>query len=147
MANSVTARFNDDCKVFVSMSDDTTVEKAVIIDAEGNETDIGGGGGSSDFSTGQLTIINSLTSTADISMGFFTAITFGQYDLVRLAYKDLEPNSTSVVSNALTYKGYISVMPDSADYSISGEGVIDLSDEYDIYLVPEHGTITVVYQP
>lgn len=49
MANSVTARFNDDCKVFVSMSDDTTVEKAVIIDAEGNETDIGGGGGESDF--------------------------------------------------------------------------------------------------
>lgn len=56
MANSVTARFNDDCKVFVSMSDDTTVEKAVIIDAEGNETDIGGGGGSSDFSTAEVTI-------------------------------------------------------------------------------------------
>lgn len=55
MANSVTARFNDDCKVFVSMSDDTTVEKAVIIDAEGNETDIGGGG-SSDFSTAEVTI-------------------------------------------------------------------------------------------
>lgn len=56
MANSVTARFNDDCKVFVSMSDDTTVEKAVIIDAEGNETDIGGGGGSSDFSIAQVTV-------------------------------------------------------------------------------------------
>lgn len=56
MANSVTARFNDDCKVFVSMSDDTTVEKAVIIDAEGNETDIGGGGGESDFSTATVTV-------------------------------------------------------------------------------------------
>lgn len=56
MANSVTARFNDDCKVFVSMSDDTTVEKAVIIDADGNETDIGGGGGESDFSTATVTV-------------------------------------------------------------------------------------------
>lgn len=55
MANSVTARFNDDCKVFVSMSDDTTVEKAVIIDAEGNETDIGGGGGGSNTATVQVT--------------------------------------------------------------------------------------------
>lgn len=55
---SVTARFNDDCKVFVSMSDDTTVEKAVIIDAEGNETDIGGGGGSSDFSTAEVKFLN-----------------------------------------------------------------------------------------
>lgn len=58
MANSITARFNDDCKVFVSMSDDTTVEKAVIIDADGNETDIGGGGGESDFSTAEVTFIN-----------------------------------------------------------------------------------------
>ncbi len=145
MANSVTARFNDDCKVFVSMSDDTTVEKAVIIDAEGNETDIGGGG-SSDFSTGQLTIINSLSSTADISIGYFTVITFGQYDLVRTAYKDLEPNTSRVIANALTYKGYISVMPED-NYTITGEGVINIYDEYDIYLVPEHGTITVVYQP
>lgn len=63
MANSVTARFNDDCKVFVSMSDDTTVEKAVIIDAEGNETDIGGGGGSSDFSTATVVFINNSSNT------------------------------------------------------------------------------------
>lgn len=56
MANSVTARFNDDCKVFVSMSDDTTVEKAVIIDAEGNETDIGGGG-ESDFTKAKVSLL------------------------------------------------------------------------------------------
>lgn len=56
MANSVIARFNDDCKVFVSMSDDTTVDKAVIIDADGKETDIGSGGGSSDITMATVTL-------------------------------------------------------------------------------------------
>lgn len=61
MANSVTARFNDNCKVHVAMSDDTTVTKAVIIDADGNETDIGGGG-ESDFIKANVVITNSSQS-------------------------------------------------------------------------------------
>ena len=56
MANSIKARFNNNCKVEVAMSDDTTVTKAVIIDADGVETEIGGGG-SSDFSTAEVTIV------------------------------------------------------------------------------------------
>lgn len=61
MANSITARFNDNCKVHVAMSDDTTVTKAVIIDADGTETDIGGGG-TSDFSTAKVTVVNNVDS-------------------------------------------------------------------------------------
>lgn len=81
MANSVTARFNDDCKVFVSMSDDTTVEKAVIIDAEGNETDIGGGG--SNFAT--VKINYTLPEGASID-----SLQFNSGSAVNLDYGNIE---------------------------------------------------------
>ncbi len=102
MANSVTARFNDNCKVFVSMSDDTTVEKAVIIDADGNETDIGGGGGSSDFSTAQITFINHTTKYPSI----YGSSTVSEVDDFTGTYPAMvpEPNTTSTY-NLVLYKG------------------------------------------
>ena len=73
MANSVTARFNDDCKVLVAMSDDTTVSKAVIIDAEGNETDIGGGGSSDLNNPINLELIDGTGNYADLLITKLTA--------------------------------------------------------------------------
>jgi len=55
--NSGLLEFKDDQKVLIALDDATSeVKKAVIIDADGTETDIAGGGGSSDFSTAQVTV-------------------------------------------------------------------------------------------
>lgn len=95
MANSVTARFNDDCKVFVSMSDDTTVEKAVIIDAEGNETDIGGGGGESDFQKVNVILKVNEGNTANFRIIFANPET----DDVNGVYVTTEDNVRYISSN------------------------------------------------
>lgn len=99
--NSGLLEFKDDQKVLIALDDATSeVKKAVIIDADGTETDIAGGGGdvtvealsvtengiyseagkayspvtvnvaggSSDFSTAQVTIVNNTTTDVDIYM-------------------------------------------------------------------------------
>lgn len=143
MANSVTARFNDDCKVLVAMSDDTTVSKAVIIDAEGNETDIGGGGGSSDFTTAKVTFIcnveevglsMSMTSEAEppytpnASSNYNTGLYKNdEIDISAILYKGLclgEITSNSTLAVAVT--GDIEVFSNSALY-IRGAGTVTIN--------------------
>lgn len=144
MANSVTARFNDDCKVFVSMSDDTTVEKAVIIDADGNETDIGGGGGgSSDFTTAEVTVINN--SSDNIQLENFAFVYTDHDDDPIASLLVVNANSTLIV-NAVFYKNNPSsgVLHnyDSGDYSLNFSGNIeDDGDGY--FIINSAGTITV----
>lgn len=118
MANSVTARFNDDCKVFVSMSDDTTVEKAVIIDAEGNETDIGGGGGESDFSTAEVTISNTGGST-DFDQYVIPVVDNDSIMLARAMQSDNERKLTAVL-----YKGSL-IIYTGGDVVVSGDAQYD----------------------
>ena len=53
-------KFTDEIKAEIDLAADRTVEKAVLIDGDGVETPICGGGGSSDFSTANVTVVNSL---------------------------------------------------------------------------------------
>lgn len=135
MANSVTARFNDNCKVHVAMSNDTTVTKAVIIDADGNETDIGGGGGESDFSTAKVSVEN---NTEALINGMFVAL----YDT---PFSAVVPENTlpsmSRNYNVPLYKGVCSwsFMVDT----ISVSGNIEWDSENRIALIKGDGTITV----
>lgn len=126
MANSVTARFNDGCKVFVSMSDDTTVEKAVIIDAEGNETDIGGGGGSveKEYNIG----INN--TCGDIVIAVYSFLSKNQ---TYVYSKAIEDSTTSTGKyKTVTDSFIISFMPDDStlfNVSINNENGEEVTSE------------------
>lgn len=54
-------RFTDEIKAEIDLAADGAVEKAVIIDGDGVETPIGGGG-TSDFTTAEVTIKNNTGS-------------------------------------------------------------------------------------
>ena len=120
MANSVTARFNDDCKVFVSMSDDTTVEKAVIIDAEGNETDIGGG--ESDFSTA---IVKFIGGTVDNDKSTIISCIDVYDEILESIPVALQTGVTSTF-NLVLYKGkqILGFAPEAIE-SYTGSVIID----------------------
>ena len=60
-------RFTDGIKAEIDLTADGTVEKAVIIDGDGDETPIGGGG-SSDFTTAEVTITNNTESDIEIAL-------------------------------------------------------------------------------
>lgn len=60
-------RFTDEIKAEINLAADGTVEKAVIIDGDGAETPIGGGG-SSDFTTAEVTITNNTGSDIEIAL-------------------------------------------------------------------------------
>lgn len=60
-------KFTDEIKAGIDLAADGTVEKAVIIDGDGTETPIGGGG-SSDFTTAEVTITNNTESDIRIAL-------------------------------------------------------------------------------
>ena len=60
-------RFTDGIKAEIDLTADGTVEKAVIIDGDGDETPIGGGG-SSDFTTAEVTITNNTESDIQLAL-------------------------------------------------------------------------------
>lgn len=60
-------KFTDEIKAEIDLAADGTVEKAVIIDGEGAETPIGGGG-NSDFTTAEVTITNNTESDIRIAL-------------------------------------------------------------------------------
>ena len=133
MANSVTARFNDDCKVFVSMSDDTTVEKAVIIDAEGNETDIAGGGGESDFSTATVTYTTNqmtplfLNHIDDNINGINpTMRSDGEYSVILYKQKAIGVWISGFEGLTVETTGNITVDSDQGIFTITGDGTISI---------------------
>lgn len=137
MANSVTARFNDDCKVFVSMSDDTTVEKAVIIDAEGNETDIGGGGGSSDFSTAEVEIVN--TCHANRTLNAIAVLDVMGEEAMGSSIPLF--SNQSLTCKAVLFKGMQRFFaPDNTSTSVTGD--ISYDDENKSVTITGAGTIT-----
>lgn len=136
MANSVTARFNDDCKVFVSMSDDTTVEKAVIIDAEGNETDIGGGGGSSDFSVAEVTVFNQ----TGVPLSFIACLALeedGEY-FTNASETVMSESALSVIM----YKGTAYGSADGVVESAATTGDVSYNDG--VITITGNGTITFI---
>lgn len=137
MANSVTARFNDDCKVFVSMSDDTTVEKAVIIDAEGNETDIGGGGGESDFSTAIVKINNTSLNDCVIQIACIAL------DAITTYYSS--PRSSSFDLEVILYKGSSGF--DTPDGFTISEVTGDIEVDEGYVIISGDGTITIEIPP
>lgn len=55
-------KFTDEIKAEIDLAADGTVEKAVVIDGDGTETPIGGGGGSGDFTMAKVTLVNSADS-------------------------------------------------------------------------------------
>ena len=60
-------RFTDGIKAEIDLTADGTVEKAVIIDGDGDETPIGGGG-SSDFTTAEVTITNNTDNHIELAL-------------------------------------------------------------------------------
>lgn len=141
MANSVTARFNDGCKVFVSMSDDTTVEKAVIIDAEGNETDIGGGGGSSDFSTAEVTIEGYL----DGDIIYLAKAIDETEDDETFSWLDTLITSTGTI-NAVLYKGQaVGYAPTTQAGRVTVSGNVQYDSKAKSFFITGSGTITIAH--
>ena len=165
MANSVTARFNDDCKVHVAMSDDTTVTKAVIIDAEGNETDIGGGGGESDFSTAEVTMkLPADLSAATLDIQLTDPLTENSNGVVvieenNIRYITTDAQTVELAKPSLTeetrvvylYKNnpvYIKwpLAQSTADYTITGAGeAVGINiDDNTIYAVKVTGNCAII---
>lgn len=64
-------KFTDEIKAGIDLAADGTVEKAVIIDGDGDETPIGGGG-SSDFTTAEVTITNNSESNIELALPVVT---------------------------------------------------------------------------
>ena len=64
-------RFTDGIKAEIDLTADGAVEKAVIIDGDGDETPIGGGG-SSDFTTAEVTITNNTESNIELALPVVT---------------------------------------------------------------------------
>lgn len=59
-------KFTDEIKAEINLAADGTVEKAVVIDGDGTETPIGGG--SSDFSTAEVTITNNTENSIELTI-------------------------------------------------------------------------------
>lgn len=76
-------RFTDEIKAEINLAADGAVEKAVIIDGDGVETPIGGGG-TSDFTTAEVTITNNTESDIRIAipaLGGHGDLMFGTIDI------------------------------------------------------------------
>lgn len=76
-------RFTDEIKAEIDLAADGTVEKAVVIDGDGVETPIGGGG-ASDFTTAEVTITNNIGSDIEIALpciGGHGDLMFGNFSI------------------------------------------------------------------
>lgn len=158
MANSVKARFNDNCKIEVAMSDDTTVTKAVIIDADGVETNIGGGGGG-DFSQifpVEAHVIINASSLPDFEAQLceFSSETVGVHDYGEEGYQVANPTyGLSVQTGENKYVLFttqdfgIELEPNFTnwDISVSGDATIDEEEGYKWITITGDCTITAEF--
>ena len=94
-------RFTDGIKAEIDLTADGTVEKAVIIDGNGDETPIGGGG-SSDFTTAEVTITNNTESVIRIALP-----SIGGHGNFIVGSIEVAANSTKPPVLIVLYKGKV----------------------------------------
>ena len=110
-------KFTDEIKAEIDLAADGTVEKAVLIDGDGTETPIGGGGGG-DFSTAQVTVVNTNTGSARSLKG---ANTVDNGEDTGSAGSMGIPTSTTETFSAILYKGVALInRGDATIVSVSG---------------------------
>lgn len=128
-------RFTDEIKAEINLAADGTVEKAVIIDGDGAETPIGGGG-SSDFTTAEVTITNNTGSDIRIAIPSVIDDRMAFLGAINLVF----PNDSRSLIVAL-YKGKAlgDVIIDNVPSAVCTGGVIINDDRITI---TGNGTIT-----
>lgn len=112
-------KFTDEIKAEIDLAADGTVEKAVLIDGDGVETPIGGGG-SSDFSMAEVTLVNSADSNRAVLIPVcyeptppFNPDAFVE-SFVQMAVND------TLILNVPLYKGHCSIVNGSSEDRLQG---------------------------
>ena len=129
-------RFTDEIKAEINLAADGAVEKAVIIDGDGDETPIGGGG-SSDFTTAEVTITNNTGSDIRLAL---PVVRDGRITFLAATILSV-PNSPDSIIVAL-YKGEATgrVITDNVPSAVC-TGEASMSSNNDIS-IKGNGTIT-----
>lgn len=115
-------RFTDEIKAEIDLAADGTVEKAVIIDGDGVETPIGGGG-SSDFTTAEVTLVNSGDTSKAVMVPVLSEarLPFEPNATIRGALTSMA-NETTVI-NVPLYKGHCLIKTGTPGDLIDGQTV------------------------
>lgn len=129
-------RFTDEIMAEIDLTADGTVEKAVIIDGDGNETPIGGGG-SSDFTTAEVKVINNTESIHEFSC--VNIYTEGSTNI--LVMNAGVGKNTEKTITAVLYKGEGELLLQSLGASMTATGDIEISG--DDAIISGDGTITL----
>ena len=129
-------RFTDGIKAEIDLTADGAVEKAVIIDGDGDETPIGGGG-SSDFTTAEVTITNN-TSNQLIFAVPYIALYDEDEVLYSLAYF---PANKTIALNIVLYKGSVRMVLNSGNPP-SATCTGDIRGKGTAFNISGNGTIT-----
>lgn len=130
-------RFTDEIKAEIDLAADGTVEKAVVIDGEGAETPIGGGG-SSDFTTAEVTITNNTGNSIELTI---PTVEDGSNQSFLNAYANIHSNESYSCIVAL-YKGKTQcfALNENLPVPVCTGGVEDGGHGY--YFITGNGTIT-----
>ena len=129
-------RFTDGIKAEINLAADGTVEKAVIIDGDGDETPIGGGG-DTDFTTAEVKVINNTESVVEFSCpNIYTEGSTEALGVDSSVGKNAETTITAVL-----YKGKVKLLFWAAGISKTATGDIEISGGDAI--ISGDGTITV----
>lgn len=112
-------KFTDEIKAEIDLAADGTVEKAVVIDGDGTETPIGGGGGG-DFSMAEVTLVNSTDGTRVvlIPVCYEPSPPFNP-DASVSSVVNIQANETLIL-NVPLYKGHCSIVNGSSEDRLQG---------------------------
>lgn len=133
-------KFTDEIKAEINLAADGTVEKAVVIDGDGVETPIGGGG-DSDFTTAEVTFVR--TAGASGSTAFWGAWAHDKGG--DSSMQNMFAPATDTTATLVLYKGKAMISPD--DYrgitamTATGNAEVD-SQTYDVSIT---GDCTITF--
>ena len=128
-------KFTDEIKAEINLAADGTVEKAVVIDGDGVETPIGGG--TSDFSTAEVKIVNNTGSRQE----FGCPVIGSEGGTEALVIDSSVGKNTETTITAVLYKGKVELLLDSAGVSMTATGDITISNR--VAAITGDGTITI----
>ena len=127
-------KFTDEIKAEINLAADGTVEKAVVIDGDGVETPIGGGG-SSDFSTAEVTI----TKNTENSIFLSIPVVNDSSQTFLNSFASIGSNESYSCIVAL-YKGKAQCFTDEMSYPVCTGGIENAG--HGVFIITGNGTIT-----